>query len=139
MANAFYPIHQQFLALTGVRFPKESTEEIQEQKQQLKDAASFLISNRIPAFVSIGISGMWQMMIFWCLLCRITSLTVCVCRWRAVSSTHRCPQMVWRWQRLCISMVSTSATWAPCWSTLRSSHWKKDLIMSMWVYAVLKP
>ncbi|XP_058615136.1 clustered mitochondria protein homolog isoform X2 [Onychostoma macrolepis] len=34
----------------GVRFPKESTEDIQKQKQQLKDAAVFLISNQIPAF-----------------------------------------------------------------------------------------
>ncbi|XP_005170337.2 clustered mitochondria protein homolog isoform X2 [Danio rerio] len=35
----------------GVRFPKESTEEIEKQKQQLKDAASFLISYQIPAFM----------------------------------------------------------------------------------------
>ncbi|XP_051536679.1 clustered mitochondria protein homolog isoform X2 [Myxocyprinus asiaticus] len=34
----------------GVRFPKESAEVIQKQKQQLKDAAAFLISNQIPAF-----------------------------------------------------------------------------------------
>uniref|UniRef100_A0A672RRN4 Clustered mitochondria protein homolog n=1 Tax=Sinocyclocheilus grahami TaxID=75366 RepID=A0A672RRN4_SINGR len=34
----------------GVGFPKESTEDIQKQKQQLKDAAVFLISNQIPAF-----------------------------------------------------------------------------------------
>uniref|UniRef100_A0A8C1MXF8 Clustered mitochondria protein homolog n=1 Tax=Cyprinus carpio TaxID=7962 RepID=A0A8C1MXF8_CYPCA len=41
-----------FIHLTGVRFPKESTEDIQKQKQQLKDAAVFLISNQIAAFVS---------------------------------------------------------------------------------------
>lgn len=41
-----------FIHLTGVCFPKESTEDIQKQKQQLKDAAVFLISNQIPAFVS---------------------------------------------------------------------------------------
>ncbi|XP_051734303.1 clustered mitochondria protein homolog isoform X2 [Ctenopharyngodon idella] len=35
----------------GVRFPKESAEDIQKQKQQLKDAAIFLISNQIPAFM----------------------------------------------------------------------------------------
>ncbi|TRZ02894.1 hypothetical protein DNTS_033260 [Danionella cerebrum] len=35
----------------GVRFPKECTEEIQRQKQLLKDTASFLISNQIPAFM----------------------------------------------------------------------------------------
>ncbi|CAM4670777.1 unnamed protein product [Leuciscus chuanchicus] len=35
----------------GVRFPKESAEDIQKQKQQLKDAAVFLISNQIPAFM----------------------------------------------------------------------------------------
>ncbi|KAK2873015.1 hypothetical protein Q8A67_022912 [Cirrhinus molitorella] len=34
----------------GVRFPKESIKDIQKQKQQLKDAAVFLISNQIPAF-----------------------------------------------------------------------------------------
>uniref|UniRef100_A0A8C2ERV1 Clustered mitochondria protein homolog n=1 Tax=Cyprinus carpio TaxID=7962 RepID=A0A8C2ERV1_CYPCA len=39
-----------FIHLTGVRFPKESTEDIQKQKQQLKDAAVFLISNQIAAF-----------------------------------------------------------------------------------------
>lgn len=36
----------------GVRFPKESCDEIQEQKQLLKDAATFLISSQIPALVS---------------------------------------------------------------------------------------
>ncbi|XP_077051857.1 clustered mitochondria protein homolog isoform X4 [Siphateles boraxobius] len=36
---------------SGVRFPKESAEDIQKQKQQLKDAAVFLISNQIPAFM----------------------------------------------------------------------------------------
>lgn len=41
-----------FVLLSGVRFPKESAEDIQKQKQQLKDAAIFLISNQIPAFVS---------------------------------------------------------------------------------------
>nr|XP_055036650.1 clustered mitochondria protein homolog isoform X1 [Misgurnus anguillicaudatus] len=35
---------------SGVRFPKESMEDIQNQKQLLKDAAEFLISNQIPAF-----------------------------------------------------------------------------------------
>ncbi|XP_067278950.1 clustered mitochondria protein homolog isoform X4 [Pseudorasbora parva] len=35
----------------GVRFPKESAEDIQKQKQQLKDAAVFLISNQIPTFM----------------------------------------------------------------------------------------
>uniref|UniRef100_A0AAR2K973 Clustered mitochondria protein homolog n=1 Tax=Pygocentrus nattereri TaxID=42514 RepID=A0AAR2K973_PYGNA len=33
----------------GVRFPKESCKDIQEQKQLLKDAAAFLISSQIPA------------------------------------------------------------------------------------------
>ncbi|KTG39713.1 hypothetical protein cypCar_00017958 [Cyprinus carpio] len=36
------------ILLTDVRFPKESTEDI--QKQQLKYTAFFLISNQIPAF-----------------------------------------------------------------------------------------
>ncbi|KAI7795880.1 clustered mitochondria protein homolog [Triplophysa rosa] len=35
---------------SGVRFPKESAEDIQKQKRQLKDAAEFLLSNQIPAF-----------------------------------------------------------------------------------------
>ncbi|XP_065137141.1 clustered mitochondria protein homolog isoform X2 [Paramisgurnus dabryanus] len=35
----------------GVRFPEEITEEIQKQKQLLKDAAAFLVSCQIPSFV----------------------------------------------------------------------------------------
>ncbi|XP_056586170.1 clustered mitochondria protein homolog isoform X2 [Triplophysa dalaica] len=35
---------------SGVRFPKESAEDIQKQKRQLKDAAEFLLSNQVPAF-----------------------------------------------------------------------------------------
>ncbi|XP_017559847.1 clustered mitochondria protein homolog isoform X1 [Pygocentrus nattereri] len=35
----------------GVRFPKESCKDIQEQKQLLKDAAAFLISSQIPALI----------------------------------------------------------------------------------------
>ncbi|XP_076835509.1 clustered mitochondria protein homolog isoform X2 [Brachyhypopomus gauderio] len=35
----------------GVRFPKESSKDIQEQKQLLKDAAAFLVSNQIPALI----------------------------------------------------------------------------------------
>ncbi|XP_026875071.2 clustered mitochondria protein homolog isoform X2 [Electrophorus electricus] len=35
----------------GVRFPVESSKDIQEQKQLLKDAAAFLISNQIPALI----------------------------------------------------------------------------------------
>lgn len=36
----------------GVRFPDDSAEEVQKQKQLLKDAATFLISCQIPSFVS---------------------------------------------------------------------------------------
>ncbi|KAI4897571.1 hypothetical protein NFI96_020853, partial [Prochilodus magdalenae] len=35
----------------GVRFPMESTKDIREQKQLLKDAAAFLISSQIPALI----------------------------------------------------------------------------------------
>ncbi|XP_051535866.1 clustered mitochondria protein homolog isoform X3 [Myxocyprinus asiaticus] len=35
----------------GVRFPDDSTEDIQKQKQLLKDAAAFLVSCQIPSFV----------------------------------------------------------------------------------------
>ncbi|XP_027033032.1 clustered mitochondria protein homolog isoform X2 [Tachysurus fulvidraco] len=35
----------------GVRFPKECSQDIQEQKQLLKDAAAFLVSNRIPDLI----------------------------------------------------------------------------------------
>lgn len=45
-------LHIFFVLLSGIRFPKESAEVIQKQKQQLKDAAIFLISSQIPAFVS---------------------------------------------------------------------------------------
>uniref|UniRef100_A0AAR2J9Z4 Clustered mitochondria protein homolog n=1 Tax=Pygocentrus nattereri TaxID=42514 RepID=A0AAR2J9Z4_PYGNA len=36
----------------GVRFPEDSAEEIQKQKQLLKDAAAFLVSCQIPSLVS---------------------------------------------------------------------------------------
>jgi len=36
----------------GVRFPDESADEIQKQKQLLKDAAAFLVSCQIPSLVS---------------------------------------------------------------------------------------
>ncbi|KAM9451424.1 clustered mitochondria protein homolog isoform 1-T1 [Clarias gariepinus] len=35
----------------GVRFPKECLQDIQEQKQLLKDAAAFLVSKRIPELI----------------------------------------------------------------------------------------
>uniref|UniRef100_A0A671M0L2 Clustered mitochondria protein homolog n=1 Tax=Sinocyclocheilus anshuiensis TaxID=1608454 RepID=A0A671M0L2_9TELE len=35
----------------GVRFPDDSTDDIQKQKQLLKDAAAFLVSCQIPSFV----------------------------------------------------------------------------------------
>ncbi|KAK3523983.1 hypothetical protein QTP70_017491 [Hemibagrus guttatus] len=35
----------------GVRFPKECSQDIQEQKQLLKDAAAFLVSNQIPDLI----------------------------------------------------------------------------------------
>lgn len=37
---------------TGVRFPEESTEDVQKQKQLLKDAAAFLVSGQVPSLVS---------------------------------------------------------------------------------------
>uniref|UniRef100_A0A7N5ZS02 Clustered mitochondria protein homolog n=1 Tax=Anabas testudineus TaxID=64144 RepID=A0A7N5ZS02_ANATE len=38
----------------GVRFPEESTEDVQKQKQLLKDAAAFLVSGQVPS-LRIGI------------------------------------------------------------------------------------
>ncbi|KAJ3589974.1 hypothetical protein NHX12_007931 [Muraenolepis orangiensis] len=35
----------------GVRFPEESTEDVQKQKQLLKDAAAFLVSCQVPSLV----------------------------------------------------------------------------------------
>ncbi|XP_029027356.1 clustered mitochondria protein homolog isoform X2 [Betta splendens] len=35
----------------GVRFPEDSTEEVQKQKQLLKDAAAFLVSCQIPSLI----------------------------------------------------------------------------------------
>lgn len=37
--------------LLGVRFPESSKEEVQDQKQLLKDAAAFLLSCQIPGLV----------------------------------------------------------------------------------------
>lgn len=39
------------LTLLGVRFPESSKEEVQDQKQLLKDAAAFLLSCQIPGLV----------------------------------------------------------------------------------------
>lgn len=36
----------------GVRFPEDSVDDIQKQKQLLKDAAAFLVSCQIPSLVS---------------------------------------------------------------------------------------
>ncbi|KAK1788065.1 hypothetical protein P4O66_016542, partial [Electrophorus voltai] len=41
----------EYIHIPGVRFPVESSKDIQEQKQLLKDAAAFLISNQIPALI----------------------------------------------------------------------------------------
>lgn len=38
--------------VVGVRFPEDSAEDIQKQKQLLKDAAAFLVSCQIPSLVS---------------------------------------------------------------------------------------
>jgi len=35
-----------------VRFPEDSAEDVQKQKQLLKDAAAFLVSCQIPSLVS---------------------------------------------------------------------------------------
>ncbi|XP_026224731.1 clustered mitochondria protein homolog isoform X3 [Anabas testudineus] len=35
----------------GVRFPEESTEDVQKQKQLLKDAAAFLVSGQVPSLI----------------------------------------------------------------------------------------
>lgn len=40
-----------FFPLPGVRFPESSKEEVQDQKQLLKDAAAFLLSCQIPGLV----------------------------------------------------------------------------------------
>lgn len=37
---------------SGVHFPEESADEVQKQKQLLKDAAAFLVSCQIPSLVS---------------------------------------------------------------------------------------
>lgn len=42
---------------TGVRFPEETTDDVQKQKQLLKDAASFLLSCQIPSLVSLPLSS----------------------------------------------------------------------------------
>lgn len=39
---------------SDVRFPSECFEEVQRQRRLLWDAAAFLLSNQIPAVVSIG-------------------------------------------------------------------------------------
>lgn len=36
----------------GVRFPDDSADDVQKQKQLLKDAAAFLVSCQIPSLVS---------------------------------------------------------------------------------------
>lgn len=40
-------------AVTGVRFPDDSAEDILKQKQLLKDAAAFLVSCQIPSLVRL--------------------------------------------------------------------------------------
>lgn len=37
---------------SGVRFPDDSLEDVQKQKQLLKDSAAFLVSCQIPSLVS---------------------------------------------------------------------------------------
>lgn len=37
----------------GVRFPDDSADDVQKQKQLLKDAAAFLVSCQIPSLVSV--------------------------------------------------------------------------------------
>lgn len=38
--------------IEGVHFPEDSVEDIQKQKQLLKDSAAFLVSCQIPSLVS---------------------------------------------------------------------------------------
>uniref|UniRef100_A0A8B9H8P4 Clustered mitochondria protein homolog n=1 Tax=Astyanax mexicanus TaxID=7994 RepID=A0A8B9H8P4_ASTMX len=46
-----YTVYVPCVCFQGVHFPSESSKEIEEQKQLLKDAVAFLISNQIPAFI----------------------------------------------------------------------------------------
>lgn len=41
-----------YFCIVGVRFPEDSAEDIQKQKQLLKDSAAFLVSCQIPSLVS---------------------------------------------------------------------------------------
>lgn len=40
------------LVAPGVRFPEDAADEVQKQKQLLKDAAAFLVSCQVPLLVS---------------------------------------------------------------------------------------
>ena len=47
-----YSTHFLPMSPPGVRFPEDSVDDIQKQKQLLKDAAAFLVSCQIPSLVS---------------------------------------------------------------------------------------
>lgn len=46
--------HDRVFFEPGVRFPDDSMDDVQKQKQLLKDAAAFLVSCQIPSLVSVA-------------------------------------------------------------------------------------
>lgn len=50
----------------GVRFPEESADDIQKQKQLLKDAAAFLVSCQVPTLVSDASAPKHPAELSWC-------------------------------------------------------------------------
>ncbi len=73
----------------GVRFPDDSADDVQKQKQLLKDAAAFLVSCQIPSLVSDADTpadpGHVEAEFFWsCFLSLKPYIYVCVCFYEQV-------------------------------------------------------